>query len=421
MRKAFDANVPKLKPRLRPAMVVVSDTKEEVNDENADHSMGQPITETTASAPEEVLNSDPADTSESITNENASSVETTDEDNDTAPEVLEKEHTIHLKKPDTIDGNIVPFPNTAPKKNDATENEEELPEQNRLRAQEELHSTQLIDSTITETGNDIADQQTQSAESLSVVDIKNPPELQHSLHDETTTSPSEPVYTIDNSDTRRKRLENVKRKVSEAVRPEIRIEPVPEDPALAVESVLGLVNDLEEQLSLSREVENALRNELEEAKADLTRTVNDERTASGRLAQAEAQLDEKRRILEEMLFEMGALEEERDQAVRMVQMLTLKDKERQREFDDVRQRCTEMQRALDESKFEEERLTEELDESSAENSRLHTLLAEITRERDALSRNVELLTLERDELSEAKKALEKVHHALSQARARLRQ
>lgn len=422
MRKAFDANVPKLKPRLRPAMAVVSDITAKAENENTDHSIEQPIDETAATAPEEVLESDSADTSESIANENAPSVETTDEDTGTTPEVLEKEHTIHLKKQNNIDVNIVPFPNTAPKKNDAVENNEVLPEQNNLQAQEELLNRQLTDSAITETGKvDVADQQVQRAESLSVDDIKNPPELQHSLHDETTTSPAEPVFTIDNSDTRRKRLENVKRKVSEAVRPEIRIEPVPEDPALAVESVLGLVSDLEEQLSRSREIEIALRNELEDAKADLTRTVNDERTTSERLVQAEEQLDEKRKVLEEMLFEMGALEEERDQAVRMVQMLTLKDKERQKEFDDIRQQCTEMQRYLDESKIEEERLTEELDESSAENSRLHTLLTEITRERDALSHNVELLTRERDELTDAKKALEKVHHALSQARARLRQ
>jgi chromosome segregation ATPase len=120
-----------------------------------------------------------------------------------------------------------------------------------------------------------------------------------------------------------------------------------------------MVCDREAQFSRSREIESALRTELEEAKADLARTVGDERTVSERLLKAEAQLDEKRKVLEEMLFEMGALEEERDQAVRMVQMLTLKDKERQKEFDDVRQQFSEMQRTLDESKVEEERLTDE--------------------------------------------------------------
>jgi chromosome segregation ATPase len=190
---------------------------------------------------------------------------------------------------------------------------------------------------------------------------------------------------------------------------------------MAVESVLGLVSDLETQLSRSRELEKALRTELAEAKAELSRTVNDGRTASGRLIQAEAQLDEKRKVLEEMLFEMSALENERDQAVRMVQVLTVKDKERDNEIDDLRNRFAELQRNFDESKLEEERLTDELDESIAENTRLHTLLTEITRERDNLARNAAQLTKERDELTEAKKALEKVHQALSQARARLRE
>ena len=199
------------------------------------------------------------------------------------------------------------------------------------------------------------------------------------------------------------------------------MEPVPEDPALAVESVLELVSDLETQLSRSREVEKALRNELAEAKADLTRTVNDGRTASGRLMQVETQLDEKRKILEEMLFEMGALEEERDQAVRMVQVLTIKDKDRQRELDGLRQQLAEMERVVDENRMEEERLSSELDEYANENNRLNTLLTEITKERDMLMRNAELLTKERDDLIVAKKALEKVHNALSQARARLRE
>jgi chromosome segregation ATPase len=232
---------------------------------------------------------------------------------------------------------------------------------------------------------------------------------------------STPEVTIDDSDARRKRLENVKRKVSEAVKPEVLIEPVPEDPVLAAESVLGLVSDLEAQLSQSRELERSLRTELAEAKDELARTINDGRSSSGRLTQAETLLLEKRKVLEEMLFEMGALEQERDQAVRMVQLLTGKDHGRQAEFDELRNRCDQMQVALDESKAEEDRLNGELDDTIAENTRLHALLAEITRERDTLTRNVEKLIRERDELAQAKKALEKVHQALSQARARLRE
>ncbi len=366
MRKAFDANVPKLKPRLRPAMAVVSEAvqteqeeKLEVKQEESNKfAIEQPTAEMVIAAADDISDPEPADTSELISDADHSSVSTNN----------------------TI-----------------------------------LTITEVVRSSTVET-------QDKSTETLKDSITENKPVIEDVESNQTSaSSPKVSELPVDDSETRRKRLENVKRKVAEAVRPEVIIEPVPEDPSLAAESVLGLVSDLEAQLSQSRELEKSLRAELAEAKDELARMVNDGRTSSGRLAQAEAQLAEKRKVLEEMLFEMGALEQERDQAVRMVQMLTGKDQGRQLEFDELRNRCDELQLALDESKAEEERLNNELDDSVAENNRLHTLLAEITRERDNLMRNTEKLTKERDELAQAKKALEKVHQALSQARARLRE
>ena len=234
-----------------------------------------------------------------------------------------------------------------------------------------------------------------------------------------SSSPAAPVNPAYDIDARRERLEKVKRKVAEAARTETRIEPVPEEPALAAESVLGLVSDLETQLSRTRDMEKALRTDLTEAKNELARTVTEGRAAAERLGQAEVQLDEKRKVLEEMLVEMGALEEERDQAVRRVQTLAAQDEERQKQLNDLGRRSAEMEKALSESKAEDERLSKELDECLTENAQLRAVLSEVTQERDGLARNVERLIKERDELIEAKKALEKVHKALSQARARL--
>jgi DNA repair exonuclease SbcCD ATPase subunit len=366
MRKAFDANVPKLKPRLRPAMVVVSDSVqveqeeklEEKQEERTNFIIEQPVSETVIAAADDISDLEPAITSERISDVNVSAASVKEEISKMA-EIVQA--------------------STA---------------ENQIQLSESLNV--MVNSTQTVISEVASNQLTKSTSAASVL-------------------------AVDDSETRRQRLENVKRKVTEAVRPEVQIEPVPEDPALAVESVLGLVSDLETQLSQSRELEKSLRAELAEAKAELARTVNDGRSSSGRLAQAEAQLVEKRKVLEEMLFEMGALEQERDQAVRMVQVLTGKDQGRQLEFDELRNHCDEMQCALDESKAEEERLNNELDEYITENTRLHALMAEMTRERDSLTRNAEKLTKERDELAQAKKALEKVHQALSQARARLRE
>ncbi|HEX2960053.1 MAG TPA: hypothetical protein VHO70_24685 [Chitinispirillaceae bacterium] len=418
MRKAFDANVPKLKPRLRPAMAVVSDAALKTHDENANLTIEQPASNTVIAESDDVS---VPDTVESISAVNDCSASVTNDDvlPQTSPqnEIQEKVPVTIREELKAIVSNIVQFPDTTLRKDDSVQSNAHSQDFSSLKLYEASGEDQLTISKMAEAvKTDIADEQGQPVESLQVFKTETMGAGQH-----VSISPEVPVRSVDDEEARRKRLEEVKRKVTEAVRPEVPEEPVPEDPNLAVESVLGLVSDLEAQLFRSRELEKTLRNELMEARAELARTVNDGRTASGRLVQAETQLDEKRKVLEEMLFEMGALEEERDQAVRMVQMLTAKDEGRQLEFDKISERYTEVQRALEESKAEEGRLTDELDESIAENARMHALLAEVTQERDSFARNVEKLIRERDELTEAKKALEKVHHALSQARARLRE
>jgi DNA repair exonuclease SbcCD ATPase subunit len=236
----------------------------------------------------------------------------------------------------------------------------------------------------------------------------------------TAQVPSEtPASSTGDAGTRRERLEKVKRKVAEAARAEVKVEPVPEDPAQAAESVLGLVSDLETQLSRTRDMEKALRTDLAEAKGELARAATEGRTAAERLGLAEAQLEEKRKVLEEMLAEMNALEEERDQAVRRAQMMTAQDEDRCKQLDDLGGRCAELERVLAESQAEGDRLSKELDESLTENAQLRAALSEVTRERDGLARNVDHLVKERDDLTKAKNALEKVHQALAQARARL--
>jgi hypothetical protein len=248
---------------------------------------------------------------------------------------------------------------------------------------------------------------------------KQDPAAHHQPPAPAPPSPATLIVPAHDPAARRERLEKVKRKVADAARTGLPVEPVPQDPVQAAESVLGLVSDLETQLSRTRDMEKALRADLDQAKTELARTVSEERASAERLGLAETQLDEKRKVLEEMLLEMSALEEERDQAVRRVQTLTALDAQRQKQLDDLSRRAADLEKALSESKAEEERVAIELDESLTENTQLRSALSEVTLERDSLARNAERLTKERDELAEAKKALEKVHQALAQARARL--
>lgn len=218
---------------------------------------------------------------------------------------------------------------------------------------------------------------------------------------------------------RRERLEKIKRKVAEAARPQPKIHPVPADPARAAESVLGLVRDLELELVRAREREEALRGDLEDARRELGRAAAEGRTAVERLATTEKELEEKRSVLGELLGEMQALEEERDESVRRAQALAALDEERAKLLEDLGRRAEEEAKIRAEREDEVDRLSEELRLAGTEGARLRAAVGDLARERDQLGADLDRARGERDELAEAKKALEAVHSALAQARARI--
>ncbi len=218
---------------------------------------------------------------------------------------------------------------------------------------------------------------------------------------------------------RRERLESVKRRVAAAARPAPSMPALPESPARAGESALTLVRELEGQLQRSRGVEEALRADLDAARTELTRGAAEGRRGAERLAAVEAQVEEKRAVLADMLAEMTALEEERDGAVARAQALTALDEERQALLDSLSARAEAAEKARAEADSELARLGEELDERAADAARLRSALAQVTHERDDLAREAAKARRERDELGEARKALEQVHEALATARSRL--
>jgi chromosome segregation ATPase len=211
----------------------------------------------------------------------------------------------------------------------------------------------------------------------------------------------------------------VKRKVAAAARPLPPMPALPETPARAGESALLLVRDLETQLTRAREVELALRGDLDDARGELARGAAESRRGAERLATVEQQVEEKRAVLEEMLAEMGGLEQERDGAVARAQALSALDEERQALLDAVQARAEKAELGRAEAEAEVNRLGTELDERAADGARLRAALAQVTRERDDLARELAEARRERDELADARKALEQVHEALASARARL--
>ena len=220
-------------------------------------------------------------------------------------------------------------------------------------------------------------------------------------------------------DARRDRLEKIKRRVADAARPRTATVMPPTDPARAAESVLGLVRELETDLAGAREREEALRTDLEGSRAEAARAGAEARQAVERLSEADRQLEEKRCVLSDLLAEMGALEAERDEALRRSQALAALDEERARLLDDLTRRADEEARLRAEREAEVERLSEELRTGAADGARLRAALAQVARERDDAAGELDRTRRERDELASAKRALEQVHTALAQARARL--
>jgi chromosome segregation ATPase len=194
---------------------------------------------------------------------------------------------------------------------------------------------------------------------------------------------------------------------------------VPADPARAAESVLGLVRDLEVELLRAREREDALRGDLDQSRSELLRAAGEARASAERLQSAEGELAEKRTVLGDLLAEMNALEEERDEAVRRAQAMAALDEERARLLDEVSKKAEEEGRLRAEREEEVERLSEELRAAAAEGARLRSAIGELARERDQLASDLDRTRRERDDLGAAKRALEQVHAALAQARARL--
>ncbi|HET7753149.1 MAG TPA: hypothetical protein VFK85_04500 [Anaeromyxobacteraceae bacterium] len=231
----------------------------------------------------------------------------------------------------------------------------------------------------------------------------------------------EEVIFADASDVlaRRERLLEVKRRVEDAVRPRPRAEPAPERPAKAGESAIALVRELESQLARAREVETALRADLEDARTEVARGAADVRRVTERLTAAEVEVQSKRDVLAELLEEMKALEQERDRAMERAQALATLDEERQEILDSLSTRAEDAEKARAAAEAEIERLGTELDERSADGARLRAALAMVTRERDDLAREAATAKREKEELEEARRALEAVHDALSQARTRL--
>ena len=190
-------------------------------------------------------------------------------------------------------------------------------------------------------------------------------------------APAAPTAAEEDLQARRARLDKIKARVAEAAKPAVKVEPAPTDPARAAQKVLGLAHDLEVELARSREREEALKADLDAARADATRAAAETRAAGERLAAAEAELGEKRTVLADLLGELQSLEAERDEALRRAQAMAAIDEERARLLDEVSRRADEEARSAARARPRWPASPRICRESATDGARLRAALAEL--------------------------------------------
>ncbi|HTS81950.1 MAG TPA: extensin-like protein [Myxococcaceae bacterium] len=220
--------------------------------------------------------------------------------------------------------------------------------------------------------------------------------------------------SADDHAARRERLRERLRTVREHPRPE----PLPTSVAAAGVLAVERIAQLQTELTAMKQHNAALQHDL-----DVTRRAAERATeeARGRVEEARrlvAQMEERAGLLSELERELQSVEGERDEALLAVQDARTQGAAEREERERLAGILATKDAELADSLSEEERLAGELERFRDESVQLRRSVEALTVERDTLARQVADLTAERAELLEARKALESVHRALTDAARR---
>ena len=215
-------------------------------------------------------------------------------------------------------------------------------------------------------------------------------------------------------DVRRERLKERLKAIRENPRPEPLPPTVAEAGMLAVERIATLQAELTKVKALNL----ALSQDLEGARRQAEKATEEARLRMDESRRLSTEMEARGRLLSELERELSALEGERDDSLLALQESRQALDAAAKEKDELAQEIAKRDQALAESLSEEERLCAELEHSREDSASLRRSVETLSSERDTLARQVSELTAERSELLEARKALEAVHRALSHAAAR---
>ncbi|MHB8872111.1 MAG: extensin-like protein [Myxococcaceae bacterium] len=213
------------------------------------------------------------------------------------------------------------------------------------------------------------------------------------------------------------RRERLKERL-QAVRENPRPEPLP--PTVAEAGVLAVerIAILQAELSKVKVLNLALTQDLESARRQSERATEEARLRMDEARRLSSEMEERAKLLSELERELSSLEGERDEALLSLQESRQTLEAGDRERDTLKADIAKRDQSLAESLSEEERLASELESAHDDATALRRSLDALKTERDTFARQVSDLTIERADLLEARKALQAVHKALSHAVAR---
>lgn len=210
---------------------------------------------------------------------------------------------------------------------------------------------------------------------------------------------------------RRERLKQRLRSVRENPRPD----PLPETVAEAGVFAVERIATLQSELTKARAVNLALAQDLEATRRQAERATEEARVRMDEARRLSEELEGRAKLLSELEGELKALESERDEVILAVQEARQALQRLETDKGGLQEALAQKDRELIDSLAEEERLAGELEAAQDTTASLRRSSEALKTECDMLSRQVADLMRERVELLEARKALEAVHRALSKA------
>jgi hypothetical protein len=227
-------------------------------------------------------------------------------------------------------------------------------------------------------------------------------------------TPASPREEVLDADARRNRLKERLKAVRENPRPE----PLPASVAEAGQRAVERITSLQSELTRIKALNLALTQELEVTRRQAEKATEEARLRMDEARRISTEMEGRVALLADLERELAALEGERDEALLSLQEYRQALEAGAREREALEAEVARGKQALTDSLAEEERLAGELEQAKDESTSLRRAVETLQGERDVLAQQVASLTAERAELLEARKALEAVHRALSQAAMR---